>query len=148
MRRAQKLNTIMYCPNCGAEIADGSKICPKCGVSTDQNNVINTATNVRAPKSVGGFVCSLLGFLLDWIPLVGLILSIVGVALCGSGKKEVNKNPQRYSGTGLLTAGQVLGIIGIVVSSFALIFTVIWGIILGNGGFFSLMEEFVDILDL
>lgn len=101
-----------------------------------------------APKSVGGFICGLLGFLLEWFPLIGLILSIVGVALCSKGKKEVAKDPQAYTGTGLLTAGQVLGIIGIVVGAIALIFTLIWCIILGNGGFFSLMEEMINLLDL
>lgn len=102
----------------------------------------------KAPKSVSGFVCGLLGLLLDWFPLLGLILSIVGVALCCSGKKEVAKDPQAYTGTGMLTAGQVLGIIGIVVSAIVLVFTLVWCVILGYGGFFFLMEEMIDLMDL
>lgn len=139
----------MFCTNCGAEIPDGTIICPKCGVPTNSTQTTTAAPgSKKAPKSVGGFICGLLGFLLDWFPLLGLIFSIVGVALCGSGKKEVAKNPQAYTGTGMLTAGQVLGVIGIVVSAIALIFTLVWCIILGNGGFFSLMEELIDLLDL
>lgn len=139
----------MFCTNCGAEIPSGTIICPQCGVPTNSTQTTTTAHGSKmAPKSVGGFICGLLGFLLEWLPLIGLILSIVGVALCSNGKKEVAKDPQAYTGTGLLTAGQVLGIIGIVVGAIALIFTLIWCIILGNGGFFSLMEEMIDLLDL
>lgn len=139
----------MFCTSCGAEILDGTIICPQCGVPT---NSIQTTTaapgSKKAPKSVGGFICSLLGFLLDWFPLLGLILSIVGVTLCCKGKAEVAKDPQAYTGAGMLTAGQVLGIIGIVVGSITLVSTLVWCIILGNGGFFSVMEEMIDIWDL
>lgn len=138
----------MYCPNCGAEIPDGTLICPKCGVPTSKNSTSTTSQIERAPKSIGGFICGLLGFLLDWLPVVGLVLSIVGVALCGSGKKEVQKNPSAYASTGLLTAGQVLGIIGIIASSIVLIATLVWGIILGNGGFFSILESILELCDL
>jgi len=138
----------MYCPNCGAEIPDGASVCLKCGVPIPSNNASSLAQIQRAPKSIGGFICGLLGFLLDWLPVVGLILSIVGVALCGNGKKEVQKNPSSYENTGLLTAGLVLGIIGIVASSIVLLVTLVWGIILGNGGFFSILEELIDLCNI
>ena len=138
----------MFCPNCGAELPEGTLVCLKCGVPTSpQNNVSATTQSQRAPKSVGGFICGLLGFLFDWMPIVGLVLSIIGVVMCSRGQKEVRKNPAAYSNSGLLTAGMVLGIIGIVASSIVLIITIVWGVILGNGGFFSIMEimeEWVD----
>ena len=131
----------MFCKNCGAEIPDNAVVCPKCGVATSSEpKVTPTVTELqRAPKSIGGFICGLLGFLLDWV---------VGVALCGSGKNAVRSNPQAYGSTGLLTAGQVLGIIGIVASSIMLIITLIWGVILGGGGLFYFMDDILDILDL
>lgn len=94
----------------------------------------NTLTN--APKSIGGFVCGLLGFILCGAPLVGLILSIVGTALCGSAKKAARQHPSQYKGNGYIIAGQVLGIIGIVCSSIMTVMTVIWGIIMGEGLFY------------
>ncbi len=140
----------MFCKNCGAEIPDNAVVCPKCGVATSSEpKVTPTVTELqRAPKSIGGFICGLLGFLLDWVPIVGFVLSIVGAALCGSGKNAVRSNPQAYGSTGLLTAGQVLGIIGIVASSIMLIITLIWGVILGGGGLFYFMDDILDILDL
>ena len=136
----------MFCKNCGAEIPDNAVVCPKCGVATSSTPTVTELQ--RAPKSIGGFICGLLGFLLDWVPIVGFVLSIVGVALCGSGKNAVRSNPQAYGSTGLLTAGQVLGIIGIVASSIMLIITLIWGVILGGGGLFYFMDDILDILDL
>lgn len=139
----------MFCANCGAEIPDGTLVCPKCGVPINSINQTSVSVSeVKAPKSVGGFVCGLLGFILDCFPVLGLVLSIVGVALCSSGRKIVSKNPMAYTGTGLLTAGLVLGIIGIVVGSIVSVATLVWGILLGNGGFFSIMEAIINLSNL
>lgn len=61
----------MFCKNCGAEIPDNAVVCPKCGVATSSEpKVTPTVTELqRAPKSIGGFICGLLGFLLDWFQL-------------------------------------------------------------------------------
>lgn len=135
----------MYCKTCGAEILDGAVVCPKCGVPTNPSSVTNgsAVATEKAPNSISGFVFGLLGFMLDWFPIVGFILSIVGVSLCSKGKKAILMHPGRYTGSGFLTAGQVLGIIGLVVSSFVLLATIIWGIVLGEGFWF-----FLEILDL
>lgn len=124
----------MFCPNCGAEISDGAVICPKCGVPVVQNFVsANPQPLAGTQKSpVAGFVCGLLGFLLDWFPVVGLPLSIVGVVICGKGKKAQSQIPDAYSSPGLLTAGKVLGIIGIIVSSICLLISLVWMIIAGG----------------
>ena len=128
----------MYCANCGAEINDRAVVCPKCGVPTNQQTVLDQPGK-DAPNRVSGFVLGLLGYLLSWIPVVGLILSIVGVSLCSKGKKAILLNPGCYKGSGFLTAGKILGILGIIASSFVLIVTIIWGLILGEG-FFVLFE--------
>ena len=129
----------MYCSTCGAEIHDSAVVCPKCGVpTTNQQPALGQAVE-KAPNSVSGFVFGLWGFMLDWFPIAGFVLSIVGVSLCSKGKKAVMLHPGRYTGTGFLTAGHILGVIGIIVSSFVLLATIIWGIILGEG-FWALFE--------
>lgn len=128
----------MYCSTCGAEIHDSVVVCPKCGVPTNQQATFAQPME-KAPKSVSGFVFGLLGFMLDWFPIAGFVLSIVGVSLCSMGKKAVMLHPGRYTGAGFLTAGHILGVIGIIVSSFVLLATIIWGVILGEG-FWALFE--------
>lgn len=127
----------MFCKNCGAEIADNSVACPKCGVPTVKGNHQNQPVSLpKAPNSISGFVCSLVGL---FVPFVGLILSIIGLVLCSKGQKEVKMNPDAYSGTGFLTAGTIIGIIGLICSILLIIYTIIGGVILG-GAAMSLMD--------
>ena len=137
----------MFCSTCGAEIQDSAVVCPKCGVPTSQADLMKAALDKpmeKAHNSVSGFVFGLLGFMLDWFPIVGFVLSIIGVSMCSKGKKAMRQNPGNYTGTGFLTAGQILSIIGIIMSSFVLIATIIWGIFLGEG--FWALFELMDIL--
>ena len=88
-------------------------------------------------------VCGILGFVLDWVPIVGFVLSIVALSLCSKGKRAAMMFPGRYTGTGLLTVGQIFGILGIIFSSIILLITIVWGIFLGEG-FWAIFE----LLDL
>ncbi len=54
----------MFCKNCGQEIDDKAMICPHCGVSQNQNEVVDN----------GGFGWGILGCCL---PVVGLVLYLV-----------------------------------------------------------------------
>lgn len=62
---------------------------------------------------VGGFVTGLLGLIFCWFPWLGIVLSIIGVALGGVGLSQGKK---RGAPTGLAIAGLVCGIIGLAVS--------------------------------
>ncbi len=103
----------MFCKNCGAEIANNAVVCPKCGVPVAGENVQSQAAGVleKAPNSISGFVCSLIGFC---VPFVGVVFSTIALVLCVKGQKAVRMKPNAYSGTGFLTAGLILGIIGLV----------------------------------
>lgn len=137
----------MYCPNCGAEIPDGNAVCPKCGVPTTIQNAAATAmTTQNTYNGSSGFVCGLLGFLLDWVPIAGLVLSIIGVSQSSKSLRAHKNNAQIKSSKGLSTAGLILGIIGLITSIGFLIYEVIVGILLG-GGFFSIYEDLFDMLD-
>ena len=145
----------MFCSKCGAEIPDGAQWCPKCGAqqgATVQNLEQNPSQAVNAqpqsaPGAVSGFILSLAGLLLDWTPIVGLALSIVGLVLCSKGKKEVADRPALYTNTGLLSAGYIIGIIGIVGGVCVLILALISVLILG-GSFFSILDFAKDMAAL
>ena len=138
-REIQPFNVnIMKCRNCGAEMPEGTNFCPACGSSQVVNNGTQTA-----PGAVVGFILGLLGMCFVWFPLAGLPLSIIGVAISGKGKKKVEMNPSGYTGAGLLTAGQVMGIIGIIISAIYLVILLIGGALLGGS-----LSSFMDLSEL
>lgn len=125
----------MFCSKCGAEIPEGTQWCPQCGTrqgtaTPAENPVVNTPQT--APGAIAGFILSLAGLLLDWVPIAGLALSIVGTVICGKGKKEMAAKPGNYTNTGMLTAGHILGIIGIIGGAIYLMFWLISVVILGG----------------
>lgn len=52
-------------------------------------------------------------------------------------------NPSGYTGAGLLTAGQVMGIIGIIISAIYLVILLIGGALLGGS-----LSSFMDFSEL
>lgn len=127
----------MFCSKCGAEIPEGAQWCPKCGAQqgapvqtpTESGNVLPQT----APGSIPGFILSLAGLLVDWVPIAGLVLSIIGTVICGKGRRQVASNPSAYTNTGLLSAGHVIGIIGIVCGAVYLVIWLIYALIFGGG---------------
>jgi hypothetical protein len=73
---------------------------------------------------------------------VGLICGIIGLAISGGSKRLFLQNPNLYSGHGMLNAGRILSIIGIVLGAIAVIYTIVAVLILGNG-----MFEWLDFLN-
>ena len=63
--------------------------------------------------AVAGFVTGLLGALLSWFPLAGIILGILGVVLGGVGRSQARRTG---APTGLATAGIVLGALAVVIA--------------------------------
>jgi hypothetical protein len=70
---------------------------------------------VQQPPSngvgVAGFVTGLLGLILCWFPVVGLILGVLGIILGGVG---ISTSRKTGAGSGLAIAGLVLGVISLV----------------------------------
>jgi hypothetical protein len=60
---------------------------------------------------VAGFVTALCGLVLFWVPVLGVILAAVGVALSAVG---LSQNKKMGGPTGLAVAGLVLGILGVL----------------------------------
>ena len=83
--------------------------------------------NADTKKGLVSFVCGLGGLLLFWVPVIGLILSILGIIFY----TRQNKIKQ----TGFATAGLVLGILGALAGVVALIAVMImlWGTPVSQG---------------
>lgn len=62
---------------------------------------------------------------------VGLILGIVGLAISAAGNRLYRSAPDEWSGYGMLNAGRILSIIGIVFSSIWIIWVVIVALFIG-----------------
>ncbi len=89
-----------FCTNCGNELDDRAVLCPKCGIS--QNQQVETNNNSsKNSMSVAGFILSFI------FPLLGLIFSIIGL----------NKSKQTNTGRGLSIAGIIISSVIMVIST-------------------------------
>jgi ABC-type phosphate transport system permease subunit len=66
---------------------------------------------------------------------VGLVLGIIGVSLSSKGRKMYKDNPEMYEGYGILNAGWIMSVIGIVLSGLYTFYWIIAVAILGGVGF-------------
>lgn len=108
-----------------------------------QNTVItnpSTPNQIKpnAPNAVASLVLGILSLAIGCLG-VGLILGIIGLVLASKGTKEYNANPERYKGEGMLKAGKIMSIIGIVLSGIAFI-----AMLISGAGLFA-MFEFLDM---
>ncbi len=61
------------------------------------------------PKAIAALVCGVMG-----VTTCPLIMSIVSLILASSAKQDIRVSPDVYTGMGLATAGQVLGLLGVM----------------------------------
>lgn len=70
------------------------------------------------PMGTAGFVLGLLGLLLFWIPVFGMIMALLGVIF---GSVGIMRHRRDNSGSGLAIAGLVLGILGLILAVIVLV---------------------------
>lgn len=104
---------------------------------TNQNQV-----QVNAPNAVASLVLGILSLVIGCMG-VGLILGIIGLVLGNSGTKAFNANPTKYKGEGMLKAGKVLSILGIIFAAIAIVVIIVTG-----GGMLAWLDIWEDLLDL
>lgn len=80
----------------------------------------------NAPGAVSSLVCGIVGVVLCWTCLGGLILGIVAIMQSKKAKQNIAAYPGQYGGAGMATAGLVLGIIATALGGLYSIFWVIW----------------------
>jgi uncharacterized membrane protein YvbJ len=97
----------MYCPKCGAQNAEGNKICSQCGAALTetispaaaQPTMVDTRTSGMATASL------VLGIIGIFIGLCSILAIIFGAIALG----QINRDPH-LQGKGQAIAGLVLGI--------------------------------------
>ena len=91
----------VYCKNCGKEVDPKAVVCPYCGAQ------IVTEKKPVNGLGIAGFIVSIVslwsGAFFGIVPLVGLILSAIGVA-----------QRDNYSSSGFATAGLIISIVTLV----------------------------------
>ena len=99
-----------YCSNCGRKIEEDIKYCPDCGWELDNNEY--RKRNNETNNAKGSNVFAILGFIFSFIsPLLGLILSIIGLSQLKKYKKY----------------GIVFGILGIIISIIRILINILIG---------------------
>jgi hypothetical protein len=106
---------MQYCTKCGNVIEEGVEYCSRCGqhVKKGQTAGGEERATPAVPQSTGaggaaialGIVGLLVGFL--FIPLVGIILGIVAIALGASASGQGDRNG---------SAGVILGVLSLILS--------------------------------
>ncbi|MEE1021000.1 MAG: hypothetical protein U0L93_06215, partial [Bacteroidales bacterium] len=66
--------------------------------------------------------------------IVGLVCGIIGLIYANKGLKEYNQNPQLYNGNGMLNAGKITSIIGIIFGGLTLLYIIF---VVGIAGLFA-----------
>ena len=159
----------MFCAKCGKEMDDNAKFCPSCGAGTSVDTGTTyeqpkaPANDIAQPYSqpaytppaykevtpnqssnsglpLGSMICGIIGLVLCWVPIVGLILSIIAIVLAGKAKKVVPAGER-----GMATAGFIMGIIGLVISIIVLIVWIVTIAFIGTlGGMAFSMLDLAD----
>jgi hypothetical protein len=98
----------------------------------------------NAPNAVASLVLGILSIVTGCF-FVGLVLGIIGMVLASNGMKSYLLDPSAYKNDGMLRAGKILSIVGIVLSSVNIVFAIISAIALGGSLFF--FDSIFHILD-
>lgn len=89
-----------------------------------------------APNAVAALVLGICSIVLGCF-FVGLVCGIIGLVLANKGIKCYNLTPEQYKGYGMLNAGRILSIIGIVLNGVYIMYVIFYvifiGAILGSG---------------
>lgn len=99
---------------------------------------------INPPYAVAALVLGICSLLFGCF-FVGLVLGIVGIVLANKGLNAYRLTPEKYTGSGMLTAGRVMSIIGVVFGSIYVVYYIIAVAIIGTVGF-SWLTLFNDLL--
>lgn len=84
------------------------------------------------PNAVASLVLGICSIVFSCF-FIGLICGIIGLVLANKGIKCYNLSPEQYMGNGMLNAGRILSIIGIVLNGVYILYVIFIGVIVGGG---------------
>ena len=114
----------MVCPNCGKEVAPGTRFCESCGAKLEEQSTQNSgyyaspvqsapqpqASVNREPVTAGGYI---LRYLINLIPLVGWLIYIVMLFVwAGDKTKEESFNNWAKAQLIIILISVILVIVG------------------------------------
>ena len=85
----------------------------------------------NAPYAVAALVLGICSIVFGCM-FVGLVCGIIGLVLAKKGTDAYNAAPDQYTGEGMLKAGKITSIIGIILSALYIVYWIIWVAILGT----------------
>ncbi len=106
----------------------------------------NVESKQQLPNAVAVLVLGICSILFGCI-FVGLICGIIGVALSKKGKQMYLENPNKYVNYGMLNAGRITSIIGIIFGGLYIIYYVIFVALLGVAAGGIGLENIFDMID-
>jgi len=105
----------MFCPHCGAQIADDAKVCEACGAELSQQQPPAAPAEPppafaprTSPMAIWSLVLGILGWFVCVTVVPGVILGILGL-------KQVKEKPREFTGSGLAIAGIAVSAVGVFV---------------------------------
>lgn len=132
------------CPHCNTQLespdsmAGQAQVCASCNGTATVPQLSTSAPPAQAggapytgpaparlqnaPGAVGSMVCGIIGLI-----VCGIVLGIVALVLGTKAKGHISRAPGQYGGSGMATAGIVLGILDIVFAVIALIIMIATG---------------------
>ncbi|MCQ2285356.1 MAG: hypothetical protein MJZ76_00575 [Bacteroidales bacterium] len=94
----------------------------------------------NAPYAVASLILGILS-LLSGCLIVGFILGLVGLILAKNGMKAYDLNPEAYGGFGILKAGKITSLLGLIFGAIYTLVMIIYAIVAGSS-----MLWFLDYL--
>lgn len=95
-------------------------------------------TKQNAPNAVASMVLGISSLVFGCL-YVGLILGIIGLILGNKAQRTYNEHPDLYTGEGMIKAGRITSIIGIILGGIAVMWSLV-ALIIGGAGSFALLE--------
>ncbi len=95
----------------------------------------------NAPHAVSSMVLGILSIITGCY-IVGFVLGIIGLVLANNGTKEYNSNPEKYNGEGMLKAGKICSIVGLILGAVSILYWIVVVLVLGSTSAFAFSDYF------